>query len=88
MGIPFAHLQEQGINFAVFDVDAQSRTSAGRSDLLARLTAMARAQGLRVEKSALAFVERGQIAYYGTPDLVKFLSNNGVPKWTHVLHPE
>lgn len=88
MSIPVAHLQEQGIHFAVFDADARSGSSAGRAALLARLTAMARTQGLRVEKSALAFVESGRLTYYGTPDLVKFLSNNGVPRWTHVLHPE
>lgn len=80
-----AHLREQGINFVVFDADARSRTKAGRSRLLRELTFAAKQQGLRVEKSALAFSEHGQPTFFGTPDLVRFLKNCGVPRWTHQL---
>lgn len=85
MKVNFAHINHRGINFAVFDVDARSRMAADRADLLADLTVAARRLGLRVEKSALAYVSGGRIEFYGTPDLVRFLANMGPPQWTHVL---
>lgn len=85
MKVNFAHINHQGINFAVFDADASSRTEAARSNLLAELTFAAQRLGLRVEKSALAYVNAGSIEFYGTPDLVRFLANAGPPCWTHVL---
>lgn len=85
MQINFAHVQDQGINFAVFEADSTDRTRAGRAETLARLTAAARRLGLRVEKSALAFMESGRVQFYGTPDLVDYLASGGVPSWTHTL---
>jgi hypothetical protein len=85
MRINFAHIHEQGIDFAVFDADSRDRTSTGRSATLARLTMAARAEGLKIDKAALAFAEFGRPTFFGTPDLVRFLSNNGVPRWTHWL---
>jgi len=49
------------------------------------LTAQARAANLAVDKSALAYMENGRLNFYGAPDLVRFLSNNGLPRWTHRL---
>ena len=85
MRINFAHLNHQGINFAVFDADARLGTNAARSELLGELTLEARRLGLRVDKSALAYVRGGRIEFWGTPDLVRLLANVGVPQWTHVL---
>lgn len=85
MKINVAHVNIQGLSCLICDADHQSRTQTGRNALLGQLTAEARAQNLRVDKSALAFRENGQLMFFGTPDLVRFLSNNGLPRWTHVL---
>lgn len=85
MTIRMAHLRSQGINFAVFEADARTHRDADRGELLADLTIRARRQGLRVDKSALAFTEGGRQTYYGTPDLVRHLSRSGISHWTHTL---
>lgn len=85
MKIQMAHLRKQGISFAVFAADAPSRQHIDRSSLLADLTRRARASGLRVDKSALAYSEGGRTRYYGTPDLIWYLASNGVSQWTHTL---
>lgn len=83
--IRMAHLRTQGINFAVFAADAPSRNDADRAELLHQLAAEARRSGLRVDKAALAFSEGRRTVYYGTPDLVRYLSTHGVSHWTHSL---
>lgn len=85
MRIEMAHLQDQGINFAIFAADAMNHTDTGRQALLAQLMAKARANRLRVDKAALAYREAGRTRFYGTPDLVKYLASRGVPRWTHTL---
>lgn len=90
MQINFAHLRERAtnggdINFAVFDARANSNTDASMSAVLADLTARARNSGLRVDQSALAFTENGRIKYYGTKNLVDYLSRSRIPNWTHKL---
>ena len=86
MRVRMAHLRDQGINFAVFDVDAASRLNNDREELLLELIAKAQANGLRVDKGALAFNHGGRTRFYGTPDLVKYLSDlGGVPNWTHEI---
>ncbi len=85
MVINFAHLRTQNIDFAVFDADATSRSDQARKALLARLTTKARAAGLRIQKSALAFEEGGELRFFGTPDLVAYLANNPYIQWTHSL---
>lgn len=85
MVINFAHLRTQNIDFAVFDADAASRTDRDRTKLLAQLTSQARSSGLRIQKSALAFQENGQLRFFGTPDLVAYLANNPYIEWTHTL---
>lgn len=85
MRIEMAHLRTQGIDFAVFAADAGDRTNASRQRLLGQLVAQARGNNLRVDKAALAFQERGRTTYYGTPDLVRYLSSSGVARWTHTL---
>lgn len=86
MRIEMAHLRDQGIDFVVFAADAPTRSNGDRQTLLNRLTAQARANGLRVQKAALAFTESGRPTFFGAPDLVKYLvSAGGVPRWTHSI---
>lgn len=85
MEIKFAHLRTQGVDFAVFQCDARSRTKQARSSLLADLVRRARMSGLKVDKAALAYQHGSQVEYFGTKDLVEFLSQSGVPRWTHTL---
>ncbi|HEY9404250.1 MAG TPA: hypothetical protein VIQ24_16455 [Pyrinomonadaceae bacterium] len=90
MQIEFAHIRERSTNggyidFAVFNADAVSKNDDDRYDLLHDLTARTRLLGLAVDKSALAFREHGRVKFYGTPDLVDYLVNNGLPRWTHTL---
>ena len=87
MKINMAHLRERStgggwINFAVFD----ARSTTGDNDgLLYQLTQAARASGLRVDQSALAYKSGGRIQFYGDRNLVNFLSKNWIPKWTHTI---
>lgn len=86
MRIEMAHLRDQGIDFAVFNAEATSRSNSDRQSLLGRLVAEARRSGLKVDKAALAFDEFGRTKFFGTPDLVNYLvSQGGVPRWTHTL---
>lgn len=85
MRIEMAHLQAQGINFAVFAADANDRTNSARQRLLGHLVTAARRNNLRIDKAALAFEEFGRTKFFGTPDLVRYLSSRGVPTWTHTL---
>lgn len=61
MKIKLAHLRERStgggwINFAVFDAKS---TSGDNAALLSQLTKIARASGLRVDQSALAYKSGG-----------------------------
>lgn len=85
MKINVAHLQDQGVSFAVFDANASDGTDRSRASLLARLTSAAIASGLKVEKAALAYSEFGQLKFYGTPDLVRYLTTAFQPQWTHSI---
>ena len=90
MNINLAHVRERSvhggwINFVVFEADATDRTASGRARVLAGLTLKARANRLKVDQAAIAFVENGKIHFYGDPNLVDYLSKSGVPRWTHKL---
>ena len=90
MKIDLAHLREKStsggwIDFAVFDAKSSTGTNSDNADLLAQLTASARASGLKIDQSALAFNHVGQIRFYGDKNLVEYLSKNGVPRWTHKI---
>ena len=82
-----AHLRERSttggwINFAVFDAKSPTGENAG---LLLKLTTAARANGLKVDQSDLAFQSGGRIQFYGDKDLVSYLSKGWAPHWTHVI---
>ena len=90
MKIELAHIRDRSttggfIDFVVFNADANSQQDHDRSALLLDLTDQARAAGLTIEKSALAFHENGRLMFYGAPDLVEYLSHTGAPRWTHYL---
>lgn len=90
MRINFAHLRERAtsggwVSFAVFDAKSTSGTNSDNSALLSQLTIKARAAGLKVDQSALAFVQHGHIQFYGDQNLVNYLSRSGVPQWTHAI---
>ena len=59
------------------------------SDLLLRqLTARARAANLHIDQSALAYQGGGTVEFFGSPPLVEYLSNSGVPRWTHTIETD
>ncbi|MCY1373052.1 hypothetical protein D9M69_603020 [compost metagenome] len=87
MKINMAHLRERAVgggwvNFAVFDAKS---TSGDNDGLLRQLTAKARASGLLIDQSALAYSSGGRIRFYGTPKLVGYLAKSWRPVWTHTI---
>lgn len=87
MKINMAHLRERAtgggwVNFAVFDAKA---TNGDNDGLLAQLTARARASGLQVDQSALAYTSGGRLRFHGNRNLVSYLAKGWHPVWTHTL---
>ena len=90
MKINFAHLRERStsggwINFAVFDARSPSGLDSDNADVLARLAEQARRAGHKIDQSALAYEKQGRIRFYGDKNLVDYLSQNGLPQWTHSI---
>lgn len=90
MKINLAHIRKSStsggwIDFAVFDAKSTSGIESANVNLLAQLTAKARASGLKVDQSALAYSQNGRIQFYGTKNLVEHLSKSGLPQWTHKI---
>lgn len=88
MKINLAHIRENStsggwIDFAVFDAKSTSSSDSVNATLLAQLTAKAQASGLKIDQSALAYNQNGRIQFYGTKNLVDYLSKRGLPQWTH-----
>ena len=85
--VSLAHIRERSttgswINFIVFDAKS---TTGNNEKLLTQLTSQARANGLQADKSALAYTRNGRLEFYGTKDLVQYLSKSGLPQWTHSI---
>lgn len=90
MRVNFAHVRHPSaaggyIDFAVFDARSTNGTEAGNAEVLRNLTLRARANGLKIDQSALTFSEGGRVRFYGDGHLVEHLSRSGVPHWTHCL---
>lgn len=90
MRVNLAHLREHArsggwINFAVFEARSSSGSNDDNARLLAQLTAKAKNANLRVDQSALAFMSGSRIQFFGSPPLVEYLSNIGLPGWTHTI---
>ena len=87
MKVNMLHIRERSIsgdwiNFAVFD----ARSANGNNDrLLYKLTQVARADGLPVDQSALAFQEKGKVRFYGDQDLVAYLAHGWIPDWNRTI---
>ena len=87
MKIHLAHIRAPStsggqIDFAVFDAKS---TSGSNATLLAQLTARARASGLKIDQSALAYSQNGRNQFYGSRHLVDHLARSGLPRWTHEI---
>lgn len=90
MRINFAHLRERAtsgvwVNFAVFEAKSTSGTNSDNRTLLSQLTSKAISTGLKIDQSALVFMQHGHIQFYGDQNLVNYLSSSGVPQWTHTI---
>ena len=90
MQVNFAHLRERAaaggwIDFAVFEARSTSGNNSDNSTLLSQLASKARAAGLKVDQSVLAFAQHGRIQFYGDQNLVNYLSSSGIPQWTHKI---
>ena len=90
MTIRFAHLRERStsggwVNFAVLGAHSTSGSDTGNAEVLADLTSRVRMAGRKVDQSALAFMQGGRVTFYGSPNLVEYLSKRGVPHWTHTI---
>jgi hypothetical protein len=85
MKVQTAYLHDQGISFLVFNADARAKNNQAREQLLVELTNVANQCGLRANKAALCYSEGARVHYFGTSDLVKYLSKRGVPRWTHSI---
>lgn len=90
MNINFAHLRERATNggwidFAVFNAHAPSNSESENSRVLAQLTTQARMAGYKIDQAALAFNQNGRLKFFGTPELVGYLSKSGLPRWTHTI---
>lgn len=88
MRINFAHIRERStscgwIDFAVFDARSTSNSESANAEVLAQLTTKARIAGYKIDQSALAFNEGGRVKFYGSRNLVDYLSRSGLPQWTH-----
>jgi hypothetical protein len=91
MKIKMAHIRERStsgghIDFAVFDAKSNSGTDSANNQLLSQLTTSALQSGLKIDQSALAYMQGGQVRFWGTKNLVDYLSNNGVSQWTHEIN--
>ncbi|MDO9212513.1 MAG: hypothetical protein Q8Q54_01515 [Methylococcales bacterium] len=90
MQINLAHIREHStsggwIDFAVFDARSQSGSDSDNNKLLIQLTSKAEMSGLKIDQSALAYNHNGKIMFFGSKNLVDYLSHNGLPIWTHTI---
>lgn len=83
--VNMAHIRIQGISVAVFDARPTSGSDRDRQSVLDRLVMAARRTGMLVQKAALAYRDGRSVRFFGTPDLVRYLTRAGVPRWTHRL---
>ncbi|ABM40193.1 hypothetical protein [Polaromonas naphthalenivorans] len=90
MKINFAHIRERStsggwINFAVFEANSTSGSDSANAQVLADLTNKTQLAGYKIDQSALAFMRQGRLTFYGTKNLVDYLSKQRLPSWTHSI---
>ena len=84
-GIFLSESSNGWIDFAVFVAHAPSNSESENSRVLAQLTTQARMAGHKIDQAALAFSQNGHLKFFGTPELAKYLSKSGLPRWTHTI---
>ncbi|WP_410480907.1 hypothetical protein ACJ70E_19270 [Pseudomonas plecoglossicida] len=87
MKFNMAHIRERAagggwIDFAVFDATS---TIGDNDGVLHQLTMAARSMGLKIDQSALAYRLGSGVQVFGSPSLVSYLTQNGLPCWTHTI---
>jgi hypothetical protein len=90
MHINFSYLKERStsggyITFIVFHANSVSGGDSGRAEVLHDLTMRARANGYVADQAALTYRENGRTAFYGSRNLVDYLSRRGAPRPTHYI---
>ncbi len=64
-------------------------TESEKLELLNGLTRTAiQLKNLKIDQAALMSKQDGEIRFYGSTDLVNYISRVGFPKWTHTLELE
>ena len=87
--INVAHMREEStsgsaVELAVFEAKATGGTDTN-AKLLQQLTAKGRLSGLKIDKAALASMQNGRLVFYGTKELVDYLSKKGTLSWNHTI---
>jgi len=82
MKINMAHIRHKStsgtpIDFAVFDAKPHSTDSASLDKVLNELVVKAKANDLKIDQAALVYKQNNQIKFWGSKNLVDFLSKNG-----------
>ena len=91
MEVQFAHFRQQTatgqfIDFAIFDAKTESGSESDNLELLNNLTdETIHVHKLKIDQAALVFKENDEMRFYGSTDLVNYISRAGFPKWTHTL---
>ena len=90
MKINLAHFRQQTalgdfIDFAIFDTVSESGAESDNLMLLNNLTLSAQSKDLKIDQAALVFKKNDQVRFYGSKDLINYLSKSGFPKWTHTI---
>lgn len=92
--VQLAHFRQQTatgqfIDFAIFDARTESGSESDNLELLNGLVNKAiELEKLKIDQAALMFKRDGEIRFYGSTDLVNYISKVGFPKWTHTLKLE
>lgn len=84
MRINFSHYRDKSttggcIDYAVFEARSQTGSESDNDTLLLSLTIKARNLGYKIDKSALAYLENGELIFFGDSDLVNYLKMNALP---------
>ncbi|MDG2091005.1 MAG: hypothetical protein P8J61_07890 [Gammaproteobacteria bacterium] len=92
--VNLAHFRQQTatgdfIDFAIFDAKTESGNESDNLALLNNLTQSAiQMKKLKIDQAALVFKKNDELRFYGSTDLINYISRAGIPKWTHTLELE
>lgn len=89
--VQLAHFRQQTatgqfVDFAIFDAKTESGSEEDNLELLNGLILKAiELENLKIDQAALMFEKNGEVRFYGSNDLVNYISKVGFKKWTHTL---